>query len=45
MVSVNGFIHERVCLIVTGGIAAYKAPAIVRLLREAGSLDVAWIED
>ena len=37
MVSVNGFIHERVCLIVTGGIAAYKAPAIVRLLREAGA--------
>lgn len=31
------FVPERVCLIVTGGIAAYKAPDIVRRLRERGT--------
>jgi phosphopantothenoylcysteine decarboxylase/phosphopantothenate--cysteine ligase len=31
------FFPERVCLIVTGGIAAYKAPDIVRRLRERGT--------
>ncbi len=35
--SEHGFIPERVCLIVTGGIAAYKAPEIVRRLRERGA--------
>ena len=34
----NVLIHKHVCLIVTGGIAAYKAPEIVRRLRDAGAL-------
>jgi phosphopantothenoylcysteine decarboxylase / phosphopantothenate---cysteine ligase len=29
--------HQHVCLIVTGGIAAYKAPELVRRLREQGA--------
>lgn len=29
--------HQHVCLIVTGGIAAYKAPELVRRLRDAGA--------
>ena len=34
----SGLIQQHVCLIVTGGIAAYKAPEIVRRLRDAGAL-------
>jgi phosphopantothenoylcysteine decarboxylase / phosphopantothenate---cysteine ligase len=34
----SGLFQHQVCLIVTGGIAAYKAPEIVRRLREAGAL-------
>jgi len=30
-------IHQHVCVIVTGGIAAYKAPELVRRLRDAGA--------
>ncbi|MBI2802442.1 MAG: bifunctional phosphopantothenoylcysteine decarboxylase/phosphopantothenate--cysteine ligase CoaBC [Gammaproteobacteria bacterium] len=31
-------IHKQLCLIVTGGIAAYKAPELVRRLRDAGAV-------
>ncbi len=33
----SGLFQHQVCLIVTGGIAAYKAPEIVRRLRDAGA--------
>ena len=31
------FFHKQLCLIVTGGIAAYKAPELVRRLRDLGA--------
>ncbi len=33
----NALVHQNVCVIVTGGIAAYKAPELVRRLRDAGA--------
>jgi phosphopantothenoylcysteine decarboxylase/phosphopantothenate--cysteine ligase len=33
----NSLAHRHICVIVSGGIAAYKGPELVRRLRDAGA--------